>query len=248
MYLRKDIMRRGRPSKANVNTKLNSMLENRGWTRKRLVQEINSLFPEQPISSDAVSRIVTGDRTDYALSTVYRICSALEVTPNDILDFDGKIREKRKKSKNEVILEKLYESETRSATATELAELGFNFRNVLKQKGPSYLTYYFWYSYEFGNYMVKPQHNEGVQIQNSNMDFDIIQSKGEFVVAKREEKQVLIDRIMALPKEKYPSIHEDLRSGLAWYNYHRSSSPRASFETVINWTERSVYGVHRGWD
>ncbi len=49
---------------------------------------INERYEDLPINANTLNRFVTGDRPDVRLSTVYRICGALNVTPNDILDLD----------------------------------------------------------------------------------------------------------------------------------------------------------------
>lgn len=69
-------------------TKIQLLLSERGITQKELVEMINERYEDLPINANTLNRFVTGDRPDVRLSTVYRICGALNVTPNDILDLD----------------------------------------------------------------------------------------------------------------------------------------------------------------
>jgi len=82
----------GRPTTIHKETKINAILEKRGMTRKDLYDEIIRKYPDEPISPDAVSRIVSGKRKYYSTNTVYRICGALGVTPNMILNWEQEVR------------------------------------------------------------------------------------------------------------------------------------------------------------
>lgn len=57
-------------------------------TRKDLTELIEKKYPEEPISPDAVSRIVSGSRLFYSTTTLFRICGALNITPNMALDYE----------------------------------------------------------------------------------------------------------------------------------------------------------------
>ena len=57
-------------------------------SRKELVDIINTNYPDMNISPDAISRICTGSRIDYKISTLLRLCKALKVTPNDLIDYE----------------------------------------------------------------------------------------------------------------------------------------------------------------
>ena len=83
--------RRGRPSVSHVVTKIHVILENRGLSRKDLYNLIKKKYPDEPISPDAVSRIVSGQRKHYSTPTLYRICGALGVTPNQVLDYEREV-------------------------------------------------------------------------------------------------------------------------------------------------------------
>lgn len=69
-------------------TKIQLLLQEKGITQKELVEMINQRYEDLPINANTLNRFVTGDRPDVRLSTVYRICGALNVTPNDILDLE----------------------------------------------------------------------------------------------------------------------------------------------------------------
>lgn len=80
--------RPGRPTKQFCETKLNNILEDRGLTRTNLSDLILKKYPDEPISLDGISRICSGDRKYYSTKTLFKISSALNVTPNEILDFE----------------------------------------------------------------------------------------------------------------------------------------------------------------
>ena len=83
---------RGRKPKDAKNTKLKQIMVSKGMTLKDLEAKVVKKHPESPISRDSLSKIINGKRDDYMLSTLFRICDALNVTPNDILDYDGNIK------------------------------------------------------------------------------------------------------------------------------------------------------------
>jgi DNA-binding Xre family transcriptional regulator len=82
---------RGRKPKIVQETKIRQILEIRKMSRKDLQELIRKKDAENPISPDALSRIVNGSRMDYKLSTVYRLCRALDVTPNQLLNWEEEV-------------------------------------------------------------------------------------------------------------------------------------------------------------
>lgn len=83
--------RRGRPTTSHRITKIHLILEKRGLTRRDLFNLIAKKYPDEPISPDAVSRIVSGKRKYYSTPTLFRICGALGVTPNQVLEYEDEI-------------------------------------------------------------------------------------------------------------------------------------------------------------
>lgn len=83
--------RRGRPSKQQKETKLNTILKSRNLTRKDLYELIAKKYPDEAVSPDAVSRIVSGSREFYSTTTLFRICGALNITPNMALDYEAHV-------------------------------------------------------------------------------------------------------------------------------------------------------------
>lgn len=81
----------GRPAKNELTTKLYNILERRNMSRRDLYRAVERKFPDEPISPDAISRIVSGTRPYYSTKTLYRICAALDLKPNDILDFEKEV-------------------------------------------------------------------------------------------------------------------------------------------------------------
>ena len=82
---------RGRKPKIVRETKIRQILEIRKMSRKDLQRLISKKDAENPISPDALSRIVNGSRMDYKLSTVYRLCRALNISPNQLLNWEEEV-------------------------------------------------------------------------------------------------------------------------------------------------------------
>ncbi len=70
--------------------KLNQLLTEKGIGRDELYREILRLFPNNPVTKAQLSRIKNGNTKYYSTHTLIRICRALRVTPNDVLDFEKK--------------------------------------------------------------------------------------------------------------------------------------------------------------
>jgi len=68
-------------------TKLQTILKERGITQRRLVVMVNESYPDLPINLNTVNRIITQNRVDIRMSSILRICGALNVSPNDILEY-----------------------------------------------------------------------------------------------------------------------------------------------------------------
>ena len=65
-------------------TKIRLILLERGMTQKQLLQIINEQA-KVPVPQYQLSRIVNGKVSNYHVNTLIKICRALEVTPNEIL-------------------------------------------------------------------------------------------------------------------------------------------------------------------
>ena len=87
---------RGRKPKIVRETKIRQILESRKMSRKDLQNLIRKKDAENPISPDAISRIINGSRMDYKLSTLYRLCRALEISPNTLLNWEEEVKPKDK--------------------------------------------------------------------------------------------------------------------------------------------------------
>lgn len=75
-------------SKTKV-SKLKYLLLEKGITQTELVDTINKSIKKNKLGYDNISKIVNGKKDMY-VSTLLKICKALNVTPNDILDYDKK--------------------------------------------------------------------------------------------------------------------------------------------------------------
>ena len=89
----------GRKPKNRQETKLKSMMEKRNINRKQLINSINKEFPNLPISPDAISRIANGQRKNYQISTLLRLCKCLNCTPNDLLEYEHLIQTPKRQLK-----------------------------------------------------------------------------------------------------------------------------------------------------
>lgn len=72
-------------------TKLEKILEKKGLSQRDFIDKINKKCPDQPISIDHLSRIVSGRKKSYNITTLYRFCRVLKMKPNQILDFESEI-------------------------------------------------------------------------------------------------------------------------------------------------------------
>tara|TARA_R110001592_G_scaffold192794_4_gene439674 strand:+ start:217 stop:489 length:273 start_codon:yes stop_codon:yes gene_type:complete len=78
-------------------TKIKKLMISKGVNRKILIERINKLFPNSPVSPDAISRIMNGQRKNYSTITLLRICAGLNCSPNEILDFEHLIKTSKRK-------------------------------------------------------------------------------------------------------------------------------------------------------
>jgi DNA-binding Xre family transcriptional regulator len=69
-------------------TKLQILLINLGITQRDLKKKIDKMYPDFPISISHLNTVVKGRNMDYKTSTVIRICGALNVSPNDIIEYE----------------------------------------------------------------------------------------------------------------------------------------------------------------
>lgn len=68
-------------------TKLQLLLIDLGVTQRELKKKIDEMYPDFPISISHLNTVVKGRNMDFKTSTIIRICGALNVSPNDILDY-----------------------------------------------------------------------------------------------------------------------------------------------------------------
>ena len=66
-------------------TKIQILLNERRWKQKELIAKINECS-KTGVNVAMISNICNGKRNNYHLNTLIKICFALNVTPNDILD------------------------------------------------------------------------------------------------------------------------------------------------------------------
>lgn len=78
----------GRPTAVHSDTKIARILKERGISRGKFYEMICERYPDEPISRDSISRILSGKRKTYSTATVFRMCNTLSLTPNDILNYE----------------------------------------------------------------------------------------------------------------------------------------------------------------
>lgn len=66
-------------------TKLKIILENKGLSQTDLYNKIKSQCNSY-LGKDVISKIVNGKKSNYEIYTLLKICLALNVSPNDIIE------------------------------------------------------------------------------------------------------------------------------------------------------------------
>jgi transcriptional regulator with XRE-family HTH domain len=67
-------------------TRVKSLMKLNRFTRDDLYEIIKQKYPNKPLSKDSITRIANGQRKNYSISTLLRICSAFNVSPDMIVD------------------------------------------------------------------------------------------------------------------------------------------------------------------
>lgn len=81
-------------AKSNKTTKLKLLLKSRGMKQTELLNIIDKQMG-LPISKPMLSHIVSGKNNNYQLFTLIRICKALNVTPNEVVDYEPYVKVKK---------------------------------------------------------------------------------------------------------------------------------------------------------
>jgi DNA-binding Xre family transcriptional regulator len=68
-------------------TKLKRILQQRGMSQNDLYDKIKSSCKSY-LGKDVISKIVNGKKQNYEIFTLLKICVALNVTPNDLIEKD----------------------------------------------------------------------------------------------------------------------------------------------------------------
>lgn len=66
-------------------TKLQQLLDLKGWTQTDLYRVTEELC-EIPVSRSMIVNIATGRTVSYNVTTLMKLCVALDVMPNDLID------------------------------------------------------------------------------------------------------------------------------------------------------------------
>jgi DNA-binding Xre family transcriptional regulator len=72
-------------------TKLKIILENKGLSQTDLYNKIKSQCNSY-LGKDVISKIVNGKKSNYEIYTLLKICLALNVSPNDIIEKNNFIK------------------------------------------------------------------------------------------------------------------------------------------------------------
>ena len=76
-------------------TKLKQLLEKRNMTQSELYEIIKDNCKSY-LGKDVISRIVNGKKQNYEIYTLLKICMALNVTPNQLIEKDNFINSQLK--------------------------------------------------------------------------------------------------------------------------------------------------------
>lgn len=151
-------------SKNTHTTKLKAILERKGISQIQLCAQIQKHF--KPVRTDAISQIVTGKKANITIFTLVKICSALKVSPNDIIDYEQietKLR-REKKLLTQVPLQKVKPSVKQDKKPP-----------MKKTTQPTKVS-----SKNFGNKKEDkkslPKHNESLDVMTQNAHTDILAS------------------------------------------------------------------------
>jgi len=85
-YIKNNSMKSEKPTKQR--SKLASLMKSRGVTQRELTDQINEVFKDTETSRDTISRYCSGNRPNVHLTTILKICVVLDVTPNDIIEYE----------------------------------------------------------------------------------------------------------------------------------------------------------------
>jgi len=77
-------------------TKLKKILQQKKMSQNDLFEKIKSSCNSY-LGKDVISKIVNGKKQNYELFTLLKICVALNVTPNDLIEKDDFIKTQLKK-------------------------------------------------------------------------------------------------------------------------------------------------------
>lgn len=76
-------------------TKIALMMEKRGIRIMDMVHASVLLHGEGALDITTISRIVSGEKSNYTMVTCYRLCQILNVTPNAILEHERFVKRKK---------------------------------------------------------------------------------------------------------------------------------------------------------
>jgi DNA-binding Xre family transcriptional regulator len=80
----------------NKQTKIKQVLERKNISQSELFDRIKNNCNTH-LGKDVISKIVNGKKTNYEIFTLLKLCVALDVTPNEIIEKDDFISSQLKK-------------------------------------------------------------------------------------------------------------------------------------------------------
>jgi len=72
-------------------TKIKKILQEKNINQTQLFERIKSQSKTY-LGKDVISRIVNGKKTNYEIYTLLKLCMALDVTPNDLIEKENFIK------------------------------------------------------------------------------------------------------------------------------------------------------------
>lgn len=78
--------------KREYSTKIYKILKTRNIRPATFLRQINTAYPNTPMSKDHLSCIISGKRKSFTTTTLYKMCAILQLKPNDILDYEEEVK------------------------------------------------------------------------------------------------------------------------------------------------------------
>lgn len=75
-----------------METKIRTLMKLNRFGRDDLYDIIKQKYPANPLSKDSITRIANGQRKNYSINTLIRICSAFGVSPDNVIEWENELK------------------------------------------------------------------------------------------------------------------------------------------------------------